>query len=201
MSDIWYGKRDEIRERSFDRWFRLNQQRSPLYSYEDLSHVVVTRNKPVFRMLLNERDPRVERVLEILFKVPRGICRGSFLEDATTICLGEDPEDLYLLSIGEYSDTPKILKVSSLEETNRDNDWWMEGEYSMLVNLLPGLLKLIPNAYYESPEEKTAAELKESTKRCLELSHEKALREFEEAENECGRKILKEMGLLKKEEK
>lgn len=37
--------------------------------------------------------------------------------------------------------------------------------------------------------------------RWMKEDHERALREFEEVENKVGRKILKEMGLLKKEEK
>ena len=204
MSDIWRGDLDAIAQRSFDRYWQLKEVRLPIYGYNDLAEVVCVKGKPVFRMRLNKDDPRVEQVLEILFSIPHGLCRGSLLEDVTTVSLKEDEKDLYVLSVGEYS-TIKIRKVYSWEEADKDVDkmdvWWREGEYSMLVNLIPGLLKLISNTSHESIESKPVAELKENTRRFVELSHESALKEFEEAENACGKRILKEMGLLKKEEK
>lgn len=53
--------------------------------------------------------------------------------------------------------------------------------------------------YTYLPEENTAGI--DAALRWIKEDHKRVLREFEEAENECGRKILKEMGLLKKEEK
>ena len=89
MSDIWKGM-DSIRKRSFNRYSELYETRQPIYGCDTLAEVVRVDGKPVFRMSLNNEDPRVEQVLEFLFKVPKGLCRGSFFEDAETINLEED---------------------------------------------------------------------------------------------------------------